>query len=495
MSQKYPEFGNFIRSIKAGIKMNQAEFVNKLFKACNNNMIEKIKRDTGLTKDLDESEIKFDESKIKQWMSGINTGYTKYFKDSFDNNGFINFLKPQVKLRKSQDKFNEYSENLIYINCETNDRDEFLRSVTIQFRDIVGNPDPTMLTDEYHWDNNEGFHNGIICLNKTFDELINDFLDDLIKGNIDPVYKYLGKEATEKYVAKLKSLDYTLFEDTLNLLREHMVDILPHLLNNIKPLRIVSLGIGNGEKDYLLIRNILNVTKQRLEYLPIDISRDMLKIGINHIKTTLGDDKNKLDIIPSEANFMDIDKFFNDSLITSRRKVEKQNLFLLLGNTLGNFEENQLLEKIANVMNTGDLLLVDNQLKKTNNPLTIEEKQTLIKMYSSAMDESNLIAMLNHANIRREHGIFERDIIETGYINPHLDNGNCFTVFIRFKIKQEVRNQVRGKNINFPVGRIVTLDYSKKYTKFALQNMISNLFEIKEDFSNKEYGMFLCEKV
>jgi uncharacterized SAM-dependent methyltransferase len=117
----------------------------------------------------------------------------------------------------------------------------------------------------------------------------------------------------------------------------------------------VSLGIGTGEKD----KSILQLLRQfgsQVFYVPIDMSLEMLSIGLGNIGNL---------VAPGQLRPVQID-------FSSRRNVESLRnllhdilgnapiLFSLLGNTIANFDEDvELLSTLATLVRPQDRFLLE----------------------------------------------------------------------------------------------------------------------------------------
>jgi uncharacterized SAM-dependent methyltransferase len=121
-----------------------------------------------------------------------------------------------------------------------------------------------------------------------------------------------------------------------------------------KPMNIVDLGCGDGKKALAMIMEMKKLKPDlKLRYCPIDISGHMVAKAIetfsnNGIKS----------IIEFQYNISDFENLENITPLLSRGSFKK-NVILLLGNTLGNFEINELLYEIRSAMKTGDVFIVD----------------------------------------------------------------------------------------------------------------------------------------
>jgi len=156
---------------------------------------------------------------------------------------------------------------------------------------------------------------------------------------------YLDLVSTEEYKKGIGPKE-------LMLLHNHMDKIIN--LFGKKPTNIIDLGCGNGKKAALFIKKLKG--KVKLRYCPIDISGYMTSYAIETVR--------KLDaaeVVDVKWNISDFENLENISPLLNRGGF-KQNFFLLLGNTLGNFEINELLYEIRSGMNQGDYLLIGNGL-------------------------------------------------------------------------------------------------------------------------------------
>lgn len=122
------KFGIFIRALHNEVKGTQHQLVNELFFTL------------GVEGEVDNDGV------LKNWMAGKNQGYVGYFKDveikqeHYDR--FIKLLDEMIKTRYKniQNTLRAYSNEYTYIDFETDNRDEFFKSILNQFKDIVGLP-------------------------------------------------------------------------------------------------------------------------------------------------------------------------------------------------------------------------------------------------------------------------------------------------------------------------------------------------------------------
>ena len=137
-----------------------------------------------------------------------------------------------------------------------------------------------------------------------------------------------------------------------NLMKDNIKLILAAIGDS--PVNIVDLGCGDGKKAAELFKEIKKKKPSlKLRYCPIDISGYMVGKAIDTFSRLDVDE-----IIEFQYNISDFENLENVTPLL-RKGQYKKNLILLLGNTLGNFEVNDLLYSIRSSMAKGDVFLVD----------------------------------------------------------------------------------------------------------------------------------------
>ncbi len=120
-------------------------------------------------------------------------------------------------------------------------------------------------------------------------------------------------------------------------------------------LDLISLGCGDGSKDELLLQALAPhlAESEHLYYYPIDISDILLVETIRRIsKSGMAHDDFRCKAVLGD--FTNLRAF---ATITGYRS--NPNLFSVLGNTLGSFDESAILSGISNAMLAGDLVLIE----------------------------------------------------------------------------------------------------------------------------------------
>jgi uncharacterized SAM-dependent methyltransferase len=164
---------------------------------------------------------------------------------------------------------------------------------------------------------------------------------------------YLTPEQSQGYLDLDETALYrknTDLKEGEKLLKDNLSEILGDL-GNRKNVNIVDLGCGNGEKAAYLINLLKGFVKIR--YCPIDISGYMVKKAIETVSKLPVEE-----VIEFQWNISDFENLQNATSLLKKDKFDT-NIFLILGNTIGNFDIHEMLYQIRSAMNPGDLLIVD----------------------------------------------------------------------------------------------------------------------------------------
>jgi hypothetical protein len=121
------------------------------------------------------------------------------------------------------------------------------------------------------------------------------------------------------------------------------------LLN--EPFALISLGPGSGKKDITFLNKAMHKDNVYW-YYPIDISSHLLFQAMKNVTEEFDDTYLKVKGI--RANFNSLEK-----LQFVYKYSNLLNIFSLLGNTLGNYNENELIDRIRKSMLDEDLFIIE----------------------------------------------------------------------------------------------------------------------------------------
>ena len=245
---------------------------------------------------------------------------------------------------------------------------------------------------------------------------------------------------------------------------------MPEILGKVgkKPVNIIDLGCGDGKKAVIFIKHLKG--KVKLRYCPIDISDYMVEKALEKIRNI-----NAGEVVEFQWNISDFENLENIAHLL-RRGDYKHNFILLLGNTLGNFEINELMYEIRSSMKEGDYLLIGNGLDNRH-------PQDVLKAYDNPFLDDLLIKVLTQIGFKKEdvrYGVrFKNSRIEMYYT-----------------VKRDTKLTFLDKTVYFSAGDQIIVAVSYKYDKGDFKGFMKMYFDdvrvyVSEDDS---YALVLCKK-
>ncbi len=177
------------------------------------------------------------------------------------------------------------------------------------------------------------------------------------KQVIPSKYLYYTDEGCQHWLDICHKPEYRFYSNSVNQLVSKIGEILAVAKKNtgINEFDFISLGSGNGEKDNIILREMeRHISEEEKTYFyPIDISDPMI---VEAIRNSMGNSLNrkKVDV---KAIIGDITILEPLSRIYEERP--NKNFFSILGNTIGNSDEKEMMESIRDAMFDGDLVLIE----------------------------------------------------------------------------------------------------------------------------------------
>lgn len=235
-----------------------------------------------------------------------------------------------------------------------------------------------------------------------------------------------------------------------------------------KSYNLIDLGCGDGMKAALFIKELSKHLSIR--YCPIDISAYMVSKAAQTIK------KLKIgEVLKFKWNISDFENL--DNVLPLFRDAEfKHHFMILLGNTLGNFDRDDILHGIKNSMDRNDVLLI-------GNGLNTDEKEKIVRPYRDRLLDKFLIKVIEQI------GLSKKDVrYDVRFKNSRVE---MFYVINKDKVVKHL-----NKKIGFIEGDVILTAISYKYTKNELRDNISKFFSDVKIYTDKSesYALAFCKK-
>lgn len=280
---------------------------------------------------------------------------------------------------------------------------------------------------------------------------------------------YLKPDQAQSYLDVLDSAEYGsgFAPKEKTMISKYIEEICNHF--NDAPTNIIDLGCGDGRKAIQFIEAIGK--KQRVRYCPVDISAYMVKKAIEKISRM-----DVEEVIESKWNISDFENLENVTALLTTKEYRK-NLYLLLGNTLSNFDFHDLLYQIRGSMKGGDYILIGNGIEETQ----VEEK--LLRFFENP----------NWDNF------FSKILLQLGFNRKDIKLGARFKnsrLEWYYNILNDHTITLSDKSVKINKGEKIIVAVSYHYTQKEVQDYLKLYFEevdlkISED---KKYVLALCKK-
>ena len=233
-------------------------------------------------------------------------------------------------------------------------------------------------------------------------------------------------------------------------------------------LNIIDIGCGDGKKAMLFVKHLKGNLK--LRYCPVDISSYMVEKAIKNVKKA-----DAGEVVEFQWNISDFENIENISILL-RQGDFKKNLTLLLGNTLGNFEINELLYEIRSSMKGGDFLLIGNGLDNRH-------PEEILKSYNTQEVNDFLI------HLPLQLGLSEDNVeFGTRFANSRVE--------VYYTIKNEKKIKFHEKEVIFHKGDQILVSVSYKYDKKDFISFLNLYFDdvLAKVSDDNAHILALCKK-
>jgi len=218
-------------------------------------------------------------------------------------------------------------------------------------------------------------------------------------NSIDHKFLYLDYAAVDRWTRITNADTYGLYHRCFNVCKrlcetQEWIEI----LTGCGRLRFIDLGVGTGDKDNWLVRKACQANDS-VELTLVDSSFPMLELTFEQ----LDDDVNRFSRIHAvKGDFYNLREAIGQYLDSDRRETTR-NVFLMLGGTFGNLDEESFLRELRRVTSPSDVVVV--AVECFENQADIE--RLLMAIYNTAEVKS-----LGSLSIRHiEPGLSELEIV------------------------------------------------------------------------------------
>lgn len=278
-------------------------------------------------------------------------------------------------------------------------------------------------------------------------------------------FSYWGIAPTIAWDYACNDRFYLVMKQSIESFRSRWNQIYSHNIKDQK-YHYVSLGVGTGEKDQFILSLLLK-THPDIFYFPVDMSSEMLRLGVQ--KATQGSQMKGSHVLPIQIDFS------IDTNVKELRKLldhvldDRPVLFSLLGNTLANFQQDgDLLKTLSQLLRNEDKLLLE---VATTEELSEEASQKAAIEYAKTKSFREFVtsALLQNTDLHIDlNSVFFEGEVES-------DKALLVKVLYRNLTGNNINVMLPDRSlINFEPEDTIRLLLTRKYVAAGITKIISD---------------------
>jgi hypothetical protein len=197
-------------------------------------------------------------------------------------------------------------------------------------------------------------------------------------------FQFAQADGGRHWLRLCRSNNYQYFDRA----KAHLRDNAPRLADKVcdaagtAAIDLVSLGCGDGSKDDIILRALAAglTESEYIYYYPVDISDILLVEAVRHVSQR-GLDRARFRCKPVLGDFTKLPSL--TGIIAHR---DNTNLFSVLGNAIGSFDEPDIFTSIAGAMRSGDLVLLEANIGEPDDSVALLEDYAANQWDLSTLD-------------------------------------------------------------------------------------------------------------
>ena len=235
-----------------------------------------------------------------------------------------------------------------------------------------------------------------------------------------------------------------------------------------RPFHYASLGVGTGQKDRWILQTLREVNPD-LFFFPVDMSPEMLRLGVNHIESQ-GLGLRRSHIVPVQIDFAGEPNLKRLKGLLNEIVGDQPILFSLLGNTLANFEDDEAVmnQLGTDLLRRGDVFLLE---VASTEGLSDQAARDAEREYSNS---EQFMRWVQSALIQNTNVNVERANVEITSEVEERKNGIKITAVYRSDEGKDGSFLLPGHDhpVDFPDGDEIRLLVTRKYTQKGIESIV-----------------------
>lgn len=254
------------------------------------------------------------------------------------------------------------------------------------------------------------------------------------------------------------------------------------------PQNYVSLGVGTGEKDRVVLSCILAGNPQAY-FFPVDMSGDMLRVGV--VECLKNGNLPRSRVLPVQIDFSTAENAHAIWGVVTQVVGDQPVLYSLLGNTLANFDDDsRLLKTLAGLLRDQDRLLLEVAITQTADEAAARtaahEYQNIPAFFDFATS-----ALENHTNLtaNRAWVSYVPHVVKDRFIEVRTVYTNCSGNRLSMRVPT-------GQFVDVDDRETVRLYLTRKYLSSWIEAMVEDSGCVVDEqvvnwYANTNFGLGL----
>jgi len=308
----------------------------------------------------------------------------------------------------------------------------------------------------------------------TGEELDARLLSFLTQRQMPDYFLYLGSTGAKRWLDLARSNEFPIATRLTELLRTN-VHSLAHSLP--RAIDVVSIGVGDGQKEVLLLKALKERSKVR--YFPVDISSHMVNEAL----------EKAADLGVKMTGFVAL---FED-LPRLQQYWRPPVLLCMLGNNICNYAPEELLSTVFRELEVGDYFLFDCHLFAPQPEEEEQWREVFERAYHSDLNIRFNIGPLMDRGLRMEDCSFKLDLVKVDSLF-----GQTYRTEKFIEILRETSITIGQSEVRLAAGDIIRMGFTYKYNASQIEGYLQHYnFNMKKRFFSEDGGnlLVLAQKV
>lgn len=265
---------------------------------------------------------------------------------------------------------------------------------------------------------------------------------------------YMGAEGAKNWLTLDRSSTFPVARCLKILLEENIAPLVKFIPSNMN---LVSVGVGSGDKERVLIEGLLqknlaetpaSARRHLLLYYPLDVNKQFVEMALEKVRD-----------LPVETKGI---VGFLEDLSLLKKYLHPPLLFCILGNTFCNYEPDFILNLICENLESGDLFLFDAHILPSSDDEEAlwSAKRSIVGAYASRENALfNMYPLLQHGMVPED---FDFELL----LAPVESNiaGQLYRTKKTLYILKDTRFEVGSRAVAFKEGDCIRMGFTYKYS-------------------------------